>query len=137
MKNFNFLKNEFSFKRVNLIKLSLKHLKDIHEYSKNKRFFKYFEYQRFKKKEQTKKYIINKLKEVRKNNAFWWSIKLKNKNKVIGTICVHNINLSRKTCEIGYGINPDYWGKGYFSEILKGLSKIILKKNRFLLMKNL
>ena len=71
MKNFNFLKNEFSFKRVNLIKLSLKHLKDIHEYSKNKRFFKYFEYQRFKKEEQTKEYIINKLKEVRKNNALW------------------------------------------------------------------
>ena len=109
-----------------------KHLKDIHEYSKNKRFFKYFEYQHFKKEEQTKKYIISKLKEVRKNNAFWWSIKLKKTNKIIGTICVHNISLSRRTCEVGYGINPDYWGNGFFTETLKGLSKIILKKNRFL-----
>ena len=84
------------------------------------------------KKTKQKKYIVSKLKEVRKNKAFWWSIKLKNENKIIGTICVININLSRKTCEIGYGINPDYWGNKYFSEVLKGLLKIILKKNRFL-----
>ena len=50
MKNLNFFKNVYSFKRLKLEKLSLKHLKDIHEYSKNKRFFKYFEYQHFKKK---------------------------------------------------------------------------------------
>ena len=132
MKNLKFFKNIYSLKRVNLEKLSLIHLKDIHEYSKNKRFFKYFEYQQFKKESQTKKYIISKLKEVRKNNAFWWSIKLRKTNKIIGTISVHNINLSRRTCEVGYGINPDYWGNGFFTEILKGLSKIILKKNRFL-----
>ena len=40
--------------------------------------------------------------------------------------------MSRRTCEVGYGINPDYWGNGFFTETLKGLSKIILKKNRFL-----
>ena len=40
MKNLNFFKNLFSFKRLKLEKLSLKHLKDIHEYKKNKRFFK-------------------------------------------------------------------------------------------------
>ena len=132
MKNLKFFKNIYSLKRVNLEKLSIKHLKDIHEYSKNKRFFKYFEYEQFKKESQTKKYIFRKLKEVKKNNAFWWSVKLRKKNKIIGTISVHNINLSRRTCEIGYGINPDYWGNGFFTEILKGLSKVILKKNRFL-----
>ena len=132
MKNLKFFKNVHSFKRVKLVKLSLKHLYDIHEYSKNKRFFKFFEYQHFEKESQTKQYIVSKLKEVRKKKSFWWSIKLKNENKIIGTICVHNISLLRKTCEIGYGINPDYWGNGYFSEVLKGFSKIILKKNRFL-----
>ena len=132
MINLKFLKNIYSLKRINLEKLSLKHLKDIHEYSKDERFFKYFEYQKFKKKDQTKKYIISKLKEVKKGNTFWWSIKLKNTDKTIGTICIYNINISRKTCEIGYGINPNYWNKGYFTEVLKYLLKIILRKNRFL-----
>ena len=132
MKNLKFLKSIYSFRRINLEKLSLKHLNDIHEYSMDERFFKYFEHQKFKKKDQTKKYIIKKLKEVKKMNTFWWSIKLKTRRKIIGTICVHNINISRKTCEIGYGINPNYWGRGYFPETLKGLLKIILKKNKFL-----
>ena len=132
MKNLNLLKDKFNLKRIYLEKLSISHLDNIHEYSSNKKFFKYFEYQSFKKKSETKKYIISKLKEVKNKKALWWSIKLKVNKKIIGTICINNINLSRKSCEIGYGINPDYWGKGYFIETLKGLLKIILKKNKFL-----
>lgn len=132
MKNLSFLKNNYYFKRVNLEKLSLKHLNDIHEYSIDKRFFKYFESPKFKSKNQTKKYIKQKLEDVKKINTFWWAIKLNCQDKVIGTICIHNINYLRKTCEVGYGINPNYWGKGYFVEVLKGLIKMILTKNRFL-----
>tara|TARA_Y100000816_G_scaffold292019_1_gene285439 strand:+ start:4576 stop:5127 length:552 start_codon:yes stop_codon:yes gene_type:complete len=132
MKNFKFFKKRYSLKRINLEKLSLKHLKDIHEYSKDKRFFKYFEYQRFEKISQTKKYIISKLKEVKKIQAFWWSIKMKNSGKIIGTICIQKIDISRRTCELGCGINPNYWNNGYFTEVLKYLSKIVVRKNRFL-----
>lgn len=130
MKSINFFNKNYSLKRINLEKLSLKHLDDIHDYSKDERFFRFFEFQKFKKKDQTKQYITTKLKEIKKTDAFWWSIKLK--SKVIGTICVHNINITRRTCEIGYGINPNYWGKGYFTETIRGLVKIILKKERFL-----
>ena len=130
MKSINFFNKNYSLKRINLEKLSLKHLNDIHDYSKDERFFRFFEFQKFKKKDQTKQYITTKLKEIKKTDAFWWSIKLK--SKVIGTICVHNINITRRTCEIGYGINPNYWGKGYFTETIRGLVKIILKKERFL-----
>ena len=132
MKNIKFIKNIYSVKRIELVKLSLKHLDDIHEYSKDERFFKYFEYKKFNSKSQTKKYILSKLKDVKKKNAFWWSIKLKNTRTIIGTICIHNINILRQTCEIGYGINPNYWNKGYFTEALKYLLKNILRKNRFL-----
>lgn len=130
MKSINFFSKNYSLKRINLEKLSLKHLDDIHDYSKDERFFRFFEFQKFKKKDQTKQYITKKLKEAKKTDAFWWSIKLK--SKVIGTICVHNINIMRRTCDIGYGINPNYWGKGYFTETIRGLVKIILKKERFL-----
>ena len=40
MKNIKFIKNIYSVKRIELVKLSLKHLDDIHEYSKDERFFK-------------------------------------------------------------------------------------------------
>lgn len=132
MKNLNFFKDKYKLKRLYLEKLSINHLDDIHEYSTNNLFFKYFEYQSFKKKHETKKYIVSKLRDVKNKKSLWWSIKLKVNQKIIGTICIHDINLSRNTCTIGYGINPDYWGKGYFAETLKGILKVILKKNRFL-----
>ena len=132
MKNLIFFKDKYKLKRINLEKLSISHLNDVHEYSTNKKFFKHFEYQSFKKKNETKKYIVSKLKDVKNKKALWYSIKLKVNEKIIGTICILNINLSRKTCELGYGINPNYWCKGYFAETLKGLLKIILKKNKFL-----
>ena len=132
MKKFKHFNNFYSLKRINLEKLSLKHLDDIHEYSINEKFFKHFERQKINKKEQTKKYISSKIREVKNFKALWWSVALKNTNKIIGTICVNNINYARKSFEIGYGINPDYWGKGYFTEAIKGLLKNVLKKNKFL-----
>ena len=31
---------------------------------------------------------------------------------------MHNINLTKRSCEIGYGLHPDVWGKKYFKEVL-------------------
>ena len=57
---------------------------------------------------------------------------MKNSGKIIGTICIQKIDISRRTCELGCGINPNYWNNGYFTEVLKYLSKIVVRKNRFL-----
>ena len=131
MKNIKF-KNNYNFERIKLEKLSIRDLDDIHEYSKDEKFFKYLEYKKYKKKDETKKYIKDKIKQTKKGDNFWWAIKLKNVERTIGTICIYNINFCRKSCEIGYGINPKYWHKGYFSETLKYLLNIIMQKNRFL-----
>ena len=42
------------------------------------------------------------------------------------------IKYFRRTCELGCGINPNYWNKGYFTEVLEYLIKIVVRKNRFL-----
>lgn len=67
LKNINFIKKNFSFKKTQLKKLSINHLDDIHEYSTNKIFFRYLEYEPFKKKSQTKKYIETKKRLIIKN----------------------------------------------------------------------
>lgn len=124
-----FLKKIIVLKRVKLTKLSIKHLNDIHEYSQNNIFFKYLEYNSFKNKAKTRNYLNKRIKENNFKNTFWWSIM--HNGKIIGTVRLHNVNTFRKTCEIGYGINPDFWGKGFFKEIINGLMKICIKKNRF------
>ena len=125
-----FLKKNYYFKRVNLARLSIKFTDDIHEYSKEKSFFKHLEYSEFKSKLTTKSYLKEKILNTKYKKSFWWAIVLG--KKCIGTICVKNINLQRKSCEIAYGLNPKYWNKGYFKETLKGLSSIIICKNRFI-----
>ena len=129
LKNINFIKKNFSFKKTQLKKLSINHLDDIHEYSTNKIFFRYLEYEPFKKKSQTKKYIETKIKEADHEKSIWWAIFFQ--KKCIGTFCIHNINLHRRSCELGFGINPKFWGNGYLKDVIKGILHIILRKNRF------
>ena len=129
MKSLNFLKKNIFLKRIKLEKLSLKYLGDIHDYSQDERFFKFLEYKKFTTKSKTRSYIKKKMKESDGINAFWWVITLNGKS--IGTICIHSINMTRKSCDLGYGINPKFWGKGYFKESVKGLIKIIIRKDRF------
>lgn len=125
-----FLKKNFTFERINLIKLSLKFTNDIYEYSKDKSFFRHLEYSEFKSKLRTKSYLKEKILDTKQNKSFWWAIVMS--NKCIGTICVKNINLKRKSCELGYGLNPKYWNKGYFKKTLKGLISKIISKKRFI-----
>ena len=58
MKNLKTFKKFYSFKKINLEKLSLRHLNDIHEYSTDERFFKYFEYRKFVKKPKQENILL-------------------------------------------------------------------------------
>lgn len=57
-----------------------------------------------------------------------YAVVLKSENKVIGGIGLHNrkpdeslVDLNQ--VEIGYVLNPQYWGKGYIPEAVNGLLK--------------
>ena len=76
------------------------------------------------KNEEESKKIIRMFVE----NDDVYAIVLKSKNKVIGTIGLHDRkpdrNLSDLTQkEIGYALNPKYWGKGFIPESVNCLIK--------------
>ena len=106
----------------------MKYLNDLHEYSTNPIFFKYFEYSFFKTKTQTRAYLKKIIKRSKKNINQYWAIVLKKNKKCIGTICAINLNRKRNSVEVGYGINPDFWKKGYFSLSLKILTNFLFQK---------
>ena len=63
--------------------------------------------------------FINKINRAIKNNeSIYWGITLKTDNKLIGTICLWNIQPENYRAEIGYELNPDYWGKGIMKEAI-------------------
>ena len=45
-----------------------------------------------------------------------WGIALKNDNKLIGSICLWNIEVEKSQAEIGYVLMPAFQGKGIMQE---------------------
>jgi ribosomal-protein-alanine N-acetyltransferase len=63
--------------------------------------------------------FINKINRgINNNEAIYWVITFKNDNKLIGTICLWNIQPENYRAEIGYELNPDFWGKGIMKEAI-------------------
>ena len=123
------LKTRIKFNRIKFEKLNLKHLSDIHEYSTNPIFLKHLEYDNFVGISETQKYLKNKIALNDFKYDFWWAVNYE--KKTIGTFRIYNVNYYSKSFEIGYGLNPNYWGKGFFKEMIKGIIKSYIHKNRF------
>ena len=105
-------------KRIDLIKINIHGLNDMHEYSTNPEFYKYFEYKPFKTIQETKNYLENLIELSKSGIRNTWFIKLNDKDKIIGTFDVRNIDVNRLSVEVGYGLSPKYWGQGFFNESL-------------------
>lgn len=51
-----------------------------------------------------------------------WAMEDKQTGRVIGAIRLENLNLVKRTAEVGYFVHRDYWGRGLASQCLKTLS---------------
>ena len=116
--------------------LSMSGLEEMHKYSIDKRLYEFFEFKPFETINDTKNYI-NKLLNKRmsyegdQKQGMYWFVRRVNDKKLLGTACVVNIDYSRKSLEWGYGIDPNYWGKGYILQIQEFLKDYIFTKLNF------
>lgn len=97
--------------------------KDLYEYAQSELVGPNAGWPPHKSEEESKKII-----EMFINNDDTYAIILKSDNKVVGSIGLHNIkpddsldDLKQK--EIGYVLNPKYWGKGIVPEAVNFLIK--------------
>ena len=117
-------------KRINLIKISMDGLDDMHEYSTNKKFYEFLEYEHFKSIEETRLYLKKLISRSKSNNHYWF-IKLNKPKKIIGTFGLLQIDEKKGSSEIGYGLSPDYWKGGYFKEALLNILDYLFIKSNF------
>lgn len=103
---------------ISLVKLTDRFIDDMLEYSKKMEFYSYMELLPVKTMEDMRVYLEKILNRVRKGNAVYWAIVLNSKNKMIGTFGVVDIDSNSGNAQIGYGLSPDYWHKGYFTQAL-------------------
>ena len=63
--------------------------------------------------------FINKInRSIHNNEWIYWAIGFKNDEKLIGTICLWNIQPENYRAEIGYELHPDFWGRGIMKEAM-------------------
>ncbi|WP_017381531.1 GNAT family N-acetyltransferase [Paenisporosarcina sp. TG-14] len=68
--------------------------------------------------DETKAYIEKMNIGVDDNKWIIWAIEHRQSTKVIGTICIWNLNEEEKSGELGYGIIPRFQGQGLMREAL-------------------
>ncbi|MGY5146739.1 MAG: GNAT family N-acetyltransferase [Candidatus Nitrosopumilus sp. bin_7KS] len=118
-KNFNF--EDLHGNRINLInlkKITKSILPDMHVWSTNPKFFNYLEFPASKNIEDTKQQLDKMISRMNKGEHYW-CIQLKDQEKIIGTIRITDIDVRKKICCLGYGLNPEFQGKGYGFESVK------------------
>ena len=62
----------------------------------------------------------------KKVTAHRWIIVLKESNTKIGTLGFHIWKRETQTCEIGYDLQPNFWGKGFGKEAVKAMLDYIV-----------
>ena len=59
--------------------------------------------------------FINKILSA---NSYYWAINLKNDSKLVGTVCLWNLDHESSVVEIGYELLPQFQGEGLMTEVL-------------------
>ncbi len=113
-----------------LRQLTLEDAEEILFLRTDERVLEYIDIEKAETLEDAKRFIekINSGEE----GWFFWGITEKNSPKVIGTICLWNIEAAESKADIGFVLHPDYWGKGIMQEVIPavinfGFQKMKLK----------
>ena len=104
-------------KRLKLENIVLEDVKEIYEYSKEKNVGPNAGWKPHESIEETEEIA----KEIFINKKEVWGIKLKDNNKLIGTIGLINDTKrdNLNTRMVGYAISEKYWGNGFMPEALE------------------
>ena len=118
-------------------KLSMDGLDEMHQYSTDYRLYEYFEFNAFKDISETESYINKLLLRMADKGsartASYWFVRRKKDNKLLGSAGLVNLNYDRQSIEWGFGVDPNYWGRGYIlqiQEILKIFTFDVMSLNR-------
>lgn len=110
---------ELETERLKLRAIKKSDVEDINEYASNPKTSEYLLWEKHKSIEYTKRFVDIVLAKYRLSEYHDWAIVLKENQKMIGTCGLTRIDEENSIAEIGYVLNPSYWGNGYATEAAK------------------
>lgn len=107
----------FTTKRLYLRPVALEDAQDMYDYARRENVGPRAGWKPHGSIEETKKIIAMMNNNFNKgDNIGVWSIVNLNSQKMIGTVGLQRYSKANASAEIGYVLNPDFWGKGIMKE---------------------
>ena len=89
---------------------------DMYEYARDPSVTKYLTWSPHPDLEYTKEYLQYISNHYRMGDFYDWAVILRSENKMIGTCGFTRFHTANNGAEIGYVLNPAYWGRGIACE---------------------
>lgn len=110
---------ELKTERLTLRKMEMSDANDMYSYASLDEVTRYLLWTPHLNIDETKGYIEYVRREYRKGSVADWAISLDSESRMIGTVGFSAVDRENNSVEIGYVLNPLYWGKGYAREALR------------------
>jgi ribosomal-protein-alanine N-acetyltransferase len=108
-------------KRLKLIELTHQHIDSLYEIFSLEEVTRFYGTNRFTLPVEASRLIDMFHKNLLDKRGIRWGIKVKENQRMIGTVGLNGLQLKNKRAEIGYELHPAYWRKGYSEEAIKAV----------------
>ncbi|MFK9094996.1 GNAT family N-acetyltransferase [Bacillus salipaludis] len=106
-------------KRLKLIEITHQHVDPLYEILSLEEVTQFYGTNRFTLQVEASRLIDMIHKNFLEKRGIRWGIKLKENQKIIGTVGLNALHLKNKRAEIGYELHPSFWRTGYVTEAIK------------------
>ncbi|PLS04731.1 GNAT family N-acetyltransferase [Neobacillus cucumis] len=115
-------------KRLKLIELKHHHMKAVYEILSLEEVTRFYGTSPFTLPAEATRLIDIYHKNYLDKRGIRWGIKLKENQRIIGTLGLNVLHLKNKRAEIGYELHPLYWRKGFAEEAVSEVIKFSFKQ---------
>lgn len=105
--------------RLTLRKLMVTDAKDMYEYASRNDVTRYLTWNPHPDRGYTREYLEYIGNRYIAGMFYDWAVVYEPEGKMVGTCGFTSFNCSNDSAEVGYVINPEYWGKGIATEALR------------------
>ena len=103
-------------KRLTLRRMSVSDSADMYEYSRKSSVTKYLLWHEHESEYQTYNFLSDVSDWYKRGEYYDWAVTLTDSGKMIGTCGFTSFDFEHGRAEVGYVLNPDFWGRGIATE---------------------
>lgn len=105
--------------RLTLRRMKPSDAEDMYEYAKRGDVTEYLLWEPHNSIQQTRDYLYFLQSRYRTGDFYDWAVISKKDKKMIGTCGFANLDFQNNRAEVGYVLNPKYWGQGIAAEAVR------------------